>query len=123
MTTFIGFHSPATGAMQELYDIALVKQDLLNHFMTHKGERVMEADYGFIGWDLIFELKLPGTRDLIEQDARRIVQTEPRVTERQIDVIEEEHGFTVNIYLYFHVLDSTDVLSIFFDADRVSDQL
>lgn len=122
MAIFMGFHSPASGAMRELYDIELVKQDLLNHFMTHKGERVMDAEYGFIGWDLIFELKSPGIKSIIEQDARRIIQTEPRVVERQIDVIEEEHGFRVNIYLYFKILDSTSVLSMFFDADNASDQ-
>lgn len=118
----MGFHSPASGPMIELFDVELVKQDLLNHFMTQKGERVMDAEYGFIGWDLMFELKTPGIKDMIEQDARRIVQSEPRVTERQINVIEEEHGFTVNIYLYYKLLDTSDVLTMFFDADRISDQ-
>lgn len=115
MATFIGFWSPERGPVQVLYDMELVKQDLLNHFMTQKGERVMDADYGFIAWDLIFELKNAGVKDRIEQDARRIVATEPRVQEREITFVEEEHGFTVNILLYFVALNTVGELSIFFD--------
>lgn len=123
MATFIGFGSPPTGPVQVLYDVNLVKQDLLNHFMTQKGERVMDAEYGFIGWDLIFELKRPSTRDILEQDARRIVQTEPRVREQSISIIESENGFTVNILLYFVILDETSTLSMFFDSQRVTNQI
>lgn len=122
MPTFIGFGSPERGPVKVLYDIELVKQDLLNHFMTQKGERVMDASYGFIGWDLMFELKQAGIKDIIEQDARRIIQTDPRVTEQNINVIEDEHGFTVTADLYYVFLDTVGSLSMFFDADRVSDQ-
>ena len=92
MAKFQGFKSPTVGPVEVLYDAELVQADLLNHFYTMKGERVMDAEYGFIGWDLIFELKTPGVKDRIEQDARRIVQSDPRVVESGINVIEEENA-------------------------------
>lgn len=123
MPTFIGFHSPTTGPATVLYDVDLVKQDLLNHFMTQKGERVMDSDYGFIGWDLMFELKRPGTKELLEQDARRIIATDPRVEIRSFNLTEQENGFTVEIRLLFVVLDTVDVLRINFDQNMIDDQV
>ncbi len=123
MANFQGFKSPETGPVQVLYDEDLVKADLLNHFYTQKGERVMDAEYGFIGWDLIFELKTPGVKDMIEQDVRRIVQSDPRVSEQNINIIEAENGFTVQVNLYFKVLDSTSTLSMFFDENRSNAQV
>ena len=43
--TFKGFASPIVGKTQVLYDVELVKKDLINHFNTKKGERVMDVDY------------------------------------------------------------------------------
>jgi len=40
---FKGFASPIVGKTQVLFDIDIVRQDLLNHFNTRKGERVMDV--------------------------------------------------------------------------------
>jgi len=39
-----------------LYDLALIKQDLLNHFHIRQGEKLMNPEFGTIIWDAIFEL-------------------------------------------------------------------
>jgi len=36
----------------EITDIDLVKRDLLNHFFTMKGERVMRPEFGSSIWEL-----------------------------------------------------------------------
>lgn len=123
MAIFTGFGSPKSGPVQLLQDVDLIKQDLTNHFMTQKGERIMDATYGFIGWDLIFELKTPGIKEAIEQDARRIVQSEPRVTESNITVVEEEHGFQVQIDLRLDTLETISSLRLFFDERRLATQV
>lgn len=115
MATFLGFGSPVVGQTEVLYDVELVKRGLLNHFYTRKGERVMDTDYGFIGWDLIFELDTPGVPEMIEADARRIIEMEPRVNERLIKIERIEYGYIINIELYFVVLDTVDTLSLVFD--------
>ena len=38
-----------------LYDLDLIKQDLINHFYVRQGERLMNPTFGTIIWDLLFE--------------------------------------------------------------------
>lgn len=120
---FKGFSSPTTGNTQVLTDVNLVKKDLINHFYTRKGEKPMNQEYGFIGHDLIFELDLPGTQSKLETDARRIIETDPRVTEVSIDVQVVSYGYNVVIELYFNVLDLVDTLYLTFDQSRSDEQL
>lgn len=119
---FKGFSSPQVGTTQVLYDVELVKQDLLNHFNTRKGERVMDSEYGFIGWDLIFELDNDGVKQELEEDARRIVEMEPRVS--LIDIVVESitKGYKISIFMKFVHLDSVDVLILVFD-ERSSERM
>lgn len=123
MPIFTGFASGQTGSVQVIHDIELIKQDLLNQFNTMKGERLMDTEYGFIGWDLIFDLKQSGTKEMIESDCRRIVQSDPRVTEQSIEIIEEEHGFTVSIELIFNEFATADTLVLFFDQAALDSQV
>lgn len=115
--TFIGFHSPETGKTKVLYDVELVKQDLLNCFNTKKGERVMFADYGFIGWDLLFELDRPDIKQILESDARRIIDNEPRVQLLSIDVQNITKGYQIVITLNFVYLEKIDDLLIKLTSD------
>lgn len=110
-----GFASPIVGRTEVLYDVELVKRDLLNHFNTRKGERAMDSEYGFIGWDLIFELDIYSNKQLIEADARRIVATDPRVALQYIEVLSTDRGFRVNIFLLYVELDTEEQLFIEFD--------
>ena len=38
-----------------LYDIALIKQDIINHFHIRKGEKLSDPNFGTIIWDVLFE--------------------------------------------------------------------
>lgn len=123
--TFKGFSSPVVGNTQVLYDVELVKRDLLNHFNTKKGERVMDSAYGFIGWDLIFELENPSNKELLDRDSRRIVDQEPRVELLNIEVLEIAQGYRINMTMNFLELDTVDDLTMVFDrrsAERMSAQ-
>lgn len=44
-----------------LYDLALIKQDMVNHFHIRQGEKLENPEFGTIIWDLLFE---PLTEDL-----------------------------------------------------------
>lgn len=112
---FKGFHSPIVGNTKNLYDQDIVEQGLRNHFNTKKGERVMDSDYGFIGWDLIFELDNPNVSQALEDDARRIVAMEPRVELLSINVTNVEYGYKIAILLKYIHLDTIDELILVFD--------
>lgn len=113
--TFKGFSSPVVGLTRVLYDEELVKQDLLNHFNTRKGERAFDAEYGFIGWDLVFELDQPSVKQALDDDARRIVSQDPRVELQYLQVQNTEYGYIINISLYYVQLESEEELKIVFD--------
>lgn len=113
--TFKGFASPIVGKTQVLYDVELVKKDLINHFNTKKGERVMDVEYGFIGWDLLFEVDRPGNAQLLEADARNIVSQEPRVQLLSIQVLNVDYGYRVDMVLRYVQLNSVEELSLVFD--------
>lgn len=112
---FKGFASPVVGETEVLYDEELVKRDLINHFSTRKGERAMDAEYGFIGWDLIFELDVNSVKQELEADARRIIAGEPRVFLQYLEVLSTDHGFRLNIFLEYVELDTEEQLFIEFD--------
>jgi len=94
-----------------LYDIELVKRDILNHLFTKKGERIMNPEFGSIIHDLLFEPFTQSVRDRIVNDIKNIVEFDPRVEIVSIDVSEEEYGITVNLNLKF--LPFNEVGSLF----------
>ncbi len=112
---FKGFHSPQVGPGKVLYDVELVKQDLLNHFNTRKGERIMDVEYGFIGWDLLFELDRPGNVQILEADSRNIVAQDPRLQLLSIQVSKFDYGYQVDLALRYVHLNTVDQLSLTFD--------
>ncbi len=118
--TFRGFYTPAVGKTQVLYDQDLIKQELMNHFNTRKGERAMNTEYGFIGWDLLFDIQNGSNAKALEDDARRIISMDPRVVEQSIVVTPIEYGYQVSILLYFKVLDTVDELLMVFQNRQSS---
>jgi phage baseplate assembly protein W len=47
----------------KLFDLELVKQNIINTFYTRRGERVMNPDFGSIIWDLLMEPMTPQIRE------------------------------------------------------------
>ena len=115
---FVGFSTiNETIGNFKKYDIDLIKTDLLNHFYTKKGERVMQPEFGTIIWDLLFD---PFTEEIAGQirgDIERILDSEPRVSAESISLIEEDYGFTVVIDLLYRPFDVVDVLEVIFDRN------
>ena len=53
--TYKGFNSKESSKNYKIYDIDLVKQDLINHFYIRKGEKLENPEFGTIIWDMLFE--------------------------------------------------------------------
>ena len=82
-----GFSSNNPNARNNvLYDADLIKQDIYNHFMTAKGERVMLPDFGSIIWDYLYEPLDEQTKEIIKLDAQDIINQDPRVNLNSINV-------------------------------------
>lgn len=113
---FIGFSSVDSGIKQTQWtDLDLIKRDLINHFYTRKGERVMRPDFGCIIWDLLFE---PMTTDVVTQiveDATQIVKADNRVELQDIRLLELDHGIQLQLDLFYAPLNIVDNFSVDFD--------
>ena len=99
----------------KLYDISLAKQDLLNHIMTKKGERVMAPDFGSIVWDYLFDPMTPAIEKIIQDDIEDIVSQDIRFELISVNIIEVANGFTLAVQLYYKPEDTTDQLLVEFD--------
>lgn len=100
-----------------LYDFELIKQDILNHFNTRRGERVMIPEFGTIIWSLIFDPFTNDVKQAIADDINRICNFDPRVIPVQIDVDEQEYGMLLELTLRVVGTDQSINMRLAFDRE------
>src|SRR6056300_1664971 len=81
----------------KLYDVELVKQDLLNHFNIRKGEKLENPDFGTNVWLYLFDPLDDDTKNAVIRDVEEVINYDPRVTLDQIEVQEYEQGLSVKM--------------------------
>jgi phage baseplate assembly protein W len=91
------------------------KQNILNHFNTRKGQRVMNPTFGTIIWDILMEPLTPQIRNVLTKDIETICNTDPRVYPTQIQVNEYEQGYLIDIVLVMKNTDQSSALKLVFD--------
>lgn len=117
---FVGYSSVDTSIKQTQYtDLDLIKRDLINHFYTRKGERVMMPTFGSIIWDMIFEPMTADNISLIVSDSTTIVQQDTRVNLQSINLVEYDHGIQLQMNIYYQPLDIVEAFSLDFDRRTV----
>jgi phage baseplate assembly protein W len=104
--TYKGFSSKETKRNYKLYDIDLVKQDLINHFYIRKGEKLENPDFGTIIWDMLFENFTEDVKTMIAKDVEGIVNYDPRIAVNAVTVDSTDQGIRIQAditYLPFNV--------------------
>jgi phage baseplate assembly protein W len=122
---FKGF-STAGGLVSQnytYYDIALIKRDLMNHFNTKVGERVMRPAYGCKIWDYLMEPLVTGTRDVIVAEAVRICQSDSRVTVQNVQVFASENGIRIELTLLYKPYDVINTFAVDFDSRQTANNI
>jgi phage baseplate assembly protein W len=99
----------------KLYDFDLIKQNILNHFNTRKGQRVMNPTFGTIIWDTLMEPLTPQIRNVLTKDIEEICTSDPRVYPTQIQVNEYEQGYLIDIVLVMKNTNQSSELKLVFD--------
>jgi phage baseplate assembly protein W len=100
-----------------LYDIALIKQDLLNHFNIQKGEKLSDPTFGTIIWSAIYEPLTELVKQAIVDDVTEIVNYDPRVNAESIVVDEYDNGIQVECTLRYLQYNISESLRISFDEN------
>ncbi len=116
--SFIGFST--AGRIKPPYtliDFDLVKVDLLNHFNTRKGERVMLPEFGTIIYDLLMDPLDDMTKDLIREDVIRIIKSDPRVEMVDLIMTELDRVILLEVELLYLPNGVTETIAIQFDIE------
>lgn len=100
-----------------LYDIGLIKQDLLNHFHIRQGEKLENPEFGTIIWDALFEPLTESLKDAIAQNVTNIVNNDPRTIASEVIVDQEENGLQIECTLTYLPYNISESMQLKFDRD------
>lgn len=114
--TYKGFSTVSTETRNgALYDLALIKQDLINHFHIKKGEKLENPEFGTIIWDMLFEPLTPQVKDLIINDVNAIINFDPRTKPIKTVVTQIEYGLQIETTLLYVPYNIQETMQFAFD--------
>lgn len=101
-----------------LYDLALIKQDILNHFHIRQGERLGNPTFGTIIWDILFEPMTDQVKQLITKDVEQIINYDPRVVANKVVISQYEYGLQIECQLTYLPYNISESLKLTFDQNN-----
>jgi phage baseplate assembly protein W len=108
--TYKGFSTVSNDSKSfSLYDFALIKQDLINHFHVRQGERLENPLFGTVIWDYIFEPLTEESKQAIVEDVEAIINYDPRITSDTVVITQYESGLQIECkltYLPYNIQES-----------------
>ena len=114
--TYKGFSSVSGDTKSySLYDLALIKQDIINHFHIRQGERLENPTFGTIIWDVLFEPLTEDLKQLIVKNVEQIINYDPRVNANSVIVTTYESGLQIECTLTYLPYNIQESLQFKFD--------
>jgi phage baseplate assembly protein W len=115
--TYKGFSTVANSSTSPaLYDLQLIKQDLINHFHLRKGEKLENPNFGTIIWDVLYEQLTDQIKALIVSDVTEIVNSDPRTQVLQTIVTQKEQAIQIEITLKYIPYNIQETMQFTFDT-------
>ena len=114
-----GFNSRKKQNLFKENDIDLIKQDLLNHFHIHKGEKLEQPQFGTIIWSMVFEPMTEQNVQKISDDVEEIINRDPRVNPSNVSVDATDQGIRVEVDLQYVQLNLSERLLLNFNKSDV----
>jgi len=114
--SYRGFSTVSTDTVGvSLYDLPLIKQDLINNFHIRKGEKLENPNFGTIIWDLLYEPLTEQVKTLITADVTDILNSDPRVNPTNITVTQYDYGIQIEATLVYLPYNIQEKLQFEFD--------
>ena len=101
-----------------LYDIGLIKQDLLNHFHIRQGEKLENPEFGTIIRDILFDPLTDEVEVALKNNVQQIVDSDPRIRATAIVVTPFESGIQIEIELEYLKYNISERLKLTFDQNN-----
>jgi phage baseplate assembly protein W len=97
------------------YDIALIKQDIINHFHIRQGEKLENPEFGTIIWDVLYEPMTELLKTAIANNVTEIVNYDPRVQVENVTVDSYETGIQIELDLSYLPYNISESMRLSFD--------
>lgn len=101
-----------------LYDLELIKQDIVNHFHIRQGEKLENPGFGTIIWDLLFDPLTEDLKNAIIQNVTDIINYDPRVQVDNVIVSTYESGIQIECELTYLPYSISEQLRFRFDQNN-----
>lgn len=108
--------NPENTSFQQ-YDLACIKQNLINHLNIRQGEKLSNPTFGCIIWDALYEPLTQELKDAIAQNVTSIVNYDPRTQASEIQVSEYEQGLQIECTLTYLNYNISENLRLQFDKN------
>lgn len=115
---FKGFTTYRRSKKFTAVDFELVKQDVFNHFSMRRGEKLMRPEFGCKIWEYLFEAFDSNLVEAVEEECRRVCETDPRIRLENVRVEVYDQGLLVQLSMVFTPLNLVDELYLKFDRDN-----
>ena len=116
--SYKGFSSKEYSRNFKLYDIDLVKQDLINHFYIRKGEKLENPDFGTIIWDMLFEQFTEDVKTLIAKDVETIINYDPRIAVNEVLIDSTDQGIRIQADITYIPFNVNERMTFEFDKNN-----
>ena len=114
--TYRGFSTISSDTENyNLFDFQLIQQDILNHFNTRQGERLMNPSFGTIIWDVLFEPLTDSLRNAITTNVDTILNYDPRVSASDVIITSYETGIQIECILTYLPYNISQSMQLTFD--------
>lgn len=114
--TYKGFSTISDATEKfSLYDLELIKQDLINHFHIRQGEKLENPTFGTIIWDILFEPMTDQLIALIVKNVQDIINYDPRVIAEQVIVTQYNSGLQIECELTYLPYNISEIIQMRFD--------
>lgn len=100
-----------------LYDISVIKQDIINHFHIRQGEKLMNPKFGTIIWDILFEPLTDDIKNAIIANVTEIINYDPRVRVQKVNVDAFESGIQIEATLTYLPYSISETMRLTFDQN------
>ncbi len=116
--TYKGFSSKEASRNYKIYDIDLVKQDLMNHFYIRKGEKLENPEFGTVIWDMLFEQFTEDVKNIIAKDVEDIINYDPRLVVNEVQIDSTDQGIRIEASVTYIPFNVNERMTFEFDKNN-----
>lgn len=112
-----GFSSTEFKKNFKLFDIEIVKQDILNHFNIRKREKLENPTFGTEIYDLLFEQLTPEVKERIGKEVETVLNFDRRIRVDRLSIDSTMFGVVVIADVTFLPFNLSDQIRVDFDRN------